>query len=468
MMSSEGPLRTAGRSITTADGAPVLLRGVCLGGGLNMENYATGFPATETLGREAMRRALGEEGYRRFFDRFLDVYYGEEDAALLAAHDMNCVRVPINYRHFEDDMQPFELKEEGFRLLDRVIERGARHGVYTMIDLHALPGYQNQMWHCNNPTHWASFWEHKHFQDRVVHLWEALAERYRGNHWVAGYNPINEPADPSGELIGPYYERLHDAIRAIDPDHILFLDGNRYSVDFQMFETTWPNTVWCAHDYGLPGFVDGGDYPGVSRGEFVDRDVLEQGFLQRTEFMRETETPIFIGEFGPSYTGDAARDAMRYQMLRDQLEIYDRHQAGWVIWLYKDIGLQGLAYAAPDSPYVQRVQPVVEKKARLGVDAWGTTDAGVRHILEPIERTFDADFPGFDPFPFGRRDWIATLVRHILLAEPLLEDFARCFDGLTPDEAEALANAFQLDRCVLRTELLETLKRAASKPPVGQ
>jgi endoglucanase len=36
---------------------------------------------------------------------------------------------------------------------------------------------------------------------------------------VAGYNPINEPGDPTGELLMPLYLRLRDAIRAIDPRH---------------------------------------------------------------------------------------------------------------------------------------------------------------------------------------------------------------------------------------------------------
>jgi endoglucanase len=441
-----------------------MLRGVCLGGGANMENYATGFPATETLARAAMRRALGEEGYRRFFDRFLDVYYGDDDAALLASNAMNVVRAPLNYRHFEDDVRPFELKEYGFGWLDRIVERGARHGVYTIIDLHALPGYQSQMWHCDNPTHWAGFWQHQHFQDRVVHLWRALAEHYRGNPWVAGYNLMNEPADPSGEIVGPYYERLRDAIRAIDPDHILFLDGNRYSVDFHMFDPSWENVVWTAHDYALPGFADGGDYPGVTRGEYVDRDALEREFLRRTEFMRESGTPVWIGEVGPVYTGDPQLDAMRYQVLRDQLEIYQRYEAGWVTWLYKDIGLCGLVHADSASAYVRRVQPVVEKKARLGTDAWGTTDAGIRHIMAPIEETFAREFPDFDPFPFGRQSWIDTLVRHILLAEPLLQDFERCFEGVGPDEAEALADDFRLERCVRRTGLLDVLREGASGP----
>src|SRR5262245_35994599 len=126
--------------------------------------------------------------------------------------------------------------------------------------------------HSDNPTHRALFWTHRQFQDRVVHLWEAMARRYRDNPWVAGYNPINEPGDASGEVIGPFYRRLHEAVRAVDPDHILFLEGNRYSVDFAMLGDPWPNTVYSVHGYALPGLVDGGDYPGMSRGRFVDKD----------------------------------------------------------------------------------------------------------------------------------------------------------------------------------------------------
>ena len=427
---------------------------------MNMENFITGFPATESLQRAALRRTLGDEAYARFFERFLDVFYADADAAFLASLGMNHVRLPVNYRHFEDDLRPFELLEEGFRVLDRAIERSARHGLYSIIDLHALPGAQNQRWHSDNPTHRALFWTHRHFQDRVVHLWEALARRYRANPWVAGYNPINEPGDVDGTVIAPFYRRLHDAVRTIDPDHILFFEGNRYSVDFEMFGDPLPNTVYTIHDYALPGLIDGGDYPGVSRGKHVDRDVLEETFLARTAYMRQTGTPIWIGEFGPVYPGDARRDAMRLQVLADQLDLYRRHDASWALWTYKDLGLQGLVHAAPESPYVRRIAPVLEKKARLGVDAWGSTDDGVRELLAPIEATFRREFPTFDPFPFGQRSWIHGLVRHILLAEPLVEDFARCFEGVGADEAGALADSFRFEEC-RRREPLVALVRAA-------
>jgi hypothetical protein len=64
------------------------------------------------------------------------------------------------------------------------------------------------------------------FQDRAIRLWEALAARYKGNTWIAGYNPLNEPADEEHIRLLAWYKRVEEAIRKVDPDHILFLDGN--------------------------------------------------------------------------------------------------------------------------------------------------------------------------------------------------------------------------------------------------
>jgi hypothetical protein len=208
--------------------------------------------------------------------------------------------------------------------------------------------------------------------------------------------------------------------------------------------------------------VDGGPYPGVSRGQFVDRDQVEETFLARTSYMRETGTPIWVGEFGPVYTGDPARDAQRSQLLQDQLEIYDRHDASWALWTYKDIGLQGVVTVDPASPYLQRIAGVLEKKARLGVDSWGSTDAGVRDILDPIESLFEREFPDFQPYPWGARRWIHGHVRHVMLAEAMVDEFAGAFAGVTPDEARALADSFAFDRCLVRSELASVLQRSAA------
>lgn len=450
-------LKVVGDQIVDDTGSPVTLEGFGLGGWMNMENFVTGFPGTESMQREVLRRVLGPEGYKRFFDRFLQAFFDEPDAALIASLGLNSLRVPFNYRHFEDDAAPFELKPEGFRWLDRVVELCAKNGIYTILDMHALPGHQNQHWHSDNPTHQTSFWQHRQFQDRAVWLWEIIADRYKDQPWVAGYNPVNEPADVSGERIVPFYDRIERAIRAIDPRHILFLDGNRYSTQFDMFSDPYPNTVFTAHDYARPGIVPGARYPGVVDGAMVDRHTLEEVFLRRTEFMRRTGTPIWIGEFGPQYTGDSVIDAERLSMLSDQLEIYRDYGASWSLWTYKDIGLQGVAVVPPTSAYVSQIRPALDKKTRLGTDAWGGSDAGVRQVLDPIEQLIAREFPDFDPYPWGPKRWINTLVRHILLAEPLVDDFGRCFEGVDPERAEELAGSFALAQCSVRRPLAELL-----------
>lgn len=69
-----------------------------------------------------MLKVLGKEKQEFFFDKFLEYFFLEDDAKFFASLGLNCIRLPFNYRHFEDDMNPRVLKESGFKHLDRVIE----------------------------------------------------------------------------------------------------------------------------------------------------------------------------------------------------------------------------------------------------------------------------------------------------------------------------------------------------------
>ena len=186
---------------------------------------------------------------------------------------------------------------------------------------------------------------------------------------------------------------------------------------------------------------------------WVDRDTLEETFLERTRFQRETGTPIWVGEFGPVYTGDPERDEQRYQVLCDQLDIYDRHGAGWSIWTYKDVGLHGLVELAPESPYMERFGDLIAKKRRLGVDAWGSTHAELPEVIEPLHELIAREFPSWAPYPWGVREATDLLVRHILLAQAMLPEYAERFRGLGDDELDELADSFALERCRRRDRL---------------
>ncbi|GKT90029.1 endoglucanase C [Colletotrichum tofieldiae] len=254
-----GILRTSGSSIVDAQGKPVLLRGTALGGWMLMENFMNGFPGREHQIRAALLKVLGKEKCDFFFDKFLEYFFTEKDAEFLASIGFNCVRLSFNYHHFEDDMNPFVIKEEGFKHLDRAIEICAKYGIYTILDLHSAPGGQNQDWHSDNPTGYAAFWDHKHFQDRVINLWQVLAKRYAGNPWIAGYNPLNEPADMydrkvtfmkehnvpiwNGEF-GPIYER-----KEYNPDWEEHNEERYKMLDKQMAIYTNEGIAWSIWAY---------------------------------------------------------------------------------------------------------------------------------------------------------------------------------------------------------------------------
>lgn len=117
-----GFLKVVGDKIVDGTGKPVILRGAGLGGWLNMENFITGYPGHESEHRAAMLKVLGKEKYEYFFDRWLYYFFKEDDAKFFASLGLNCLRLPFNYRHLEDDMNPKVLKVEGFKHLDRVID----------------------------------------------------------------------------------------------------------------------------------------------------------------------------------------------------------------------------------------------------------------------------------------------------------------------------------------------------------
>lgn len=99
-----------------------------------------------------MLDVLGPEKYKYFFDKFLEYFFTREDAKLLASLGLNCLRIPINHRHFMDDMSPSVIKQEGFALVDKIVDACASEGIYSILDMHTLPGGQNQVCICGNSS----------------------------------------------------------------------------------------------------------------------------------------------------------------------------------------------------------------------------------------------------------------------------------------------------------------------------
>ena len=136
---------------------------------------------------------------------------------------MNALRIPFNYNHFlynRKQLFPLKVNQEGFQQLDRVVEICAAHGIYTILDLHAVPGGQNTDWHSDSPGHHAAFWDLMDYQNWVIELWKEIASHYKDQPWVAGYNPLNEPTEKTETKLLEFYDRVVKTIRDVDLDHL--------------------------------------------------------------------------------------------------------------------------------------------------------------------------------------------------------------------------------------------------------
>ncbi|KZS99999.1 glycoside hydrolase family 5 protein [Laetiporus sulphureus 93-53] len=470
-------LRVEGTKIVDGDGKEVILRGAGMGGWMTMENFISGFPGCEFQIRAALAEVIGQQKSEFFFDRFLEHFFAEADAAFFKSLGLNCIRIAINYRHFEDDMNPRVLKLEGFKHLDRVVAACAKHGIYTILDMHTAPGGQNGGWHSDHGAHTASFWIHKDFQDRLVWLWTDIAKHYKDEKWIAGYNPMNEPADPEHAGLIQFYDRVYAAIQSIDPNHMLFLDGNTFASDFTRFPddaaVRWPNAAYAIHDYSLYGFPKS---PEPYERTDEQRRRMRRSYERKREWIDAQGLCVWNGEWGPvyarrEYDGEATDEIneRRYNVLADQLEMYHEDRLSWSIWLYKDIGFQGMVYVSRETSYMQHFKDVLHKKYRLAVDAWGANDRFVRHVYDPLVELIKREVPNeadqrLYPYPIWTLERrVEAISRNTLMGEFMVREWAEHFRGMGEKELERLAESFKFENCMKREGLNKALRTHASE-----
>jgi endoglucanase len=214
-------LRVRGTDIVDGKGRPVLLRGVAFG--------------NEVWGNVRLPRR----------------HHDEADYQRIAAMGMNTVRFYLNYRTFEADAAPGQYLADGWQWLDDNIAWAKKHGVYLILNMHVPPGGFQSM------GAGKALWDKPEAQERLIKLWVAIAAHCKGEAAVGGYDLLNEPVTTRSK--GQWHDlagRLAVAIRATDPDHMLFVERVNAVAgewaeddDRNFFKIDDPNTVYEFHFY---------------------------------------------------------------------------------------------------------------------------------------------------------------------------------------------------------------------------
>jgi len=473
-------LEVKGTAIADAQGQHVRLRGFGVGGWMNSENFINGYPGFESGLRAALADELGKSKAKFLWDRLLDYFLAEDDIKLMKQLGCTVVRLPLNYRHFETDEQPGAWLEAGFARLDKAIGWCRKHGLYAILDMHAVPGWQDPDWHSDHYGRLTLIWSRRQFQDRFVALWEEFARRYKDEAVIAGYNIMNEPVtgvpygffgypyEPNWDALNRLNRRTVAAIRKIDPGHIIFLEGDKFSVLFSGLDAPFAdNLVYSSHNYVRP-CLGIGPYPGEFLGAHWDRAKMESHFEEQegTRFCRQHGVPLWVGEFGGAFDGPAAETAFRLKALDDQLSVFEEAGVDWTIWTWKDMGMMGLATVDPESEYGRAVAPILAAKRQLGTDCW-VSNQPQSPVQEQAARLADmvlARLPetGVDRQLF--RFYVQQSLLSNFVGAFMHPVFARCFKGMTEAQIDRTMQSLALARCRINEGLKKILVRHLSHP----
>ena len=256
-------LSASGEDIVDADGNTVALRGTNFGGWLVQEGWMCPTAQTDTLSTNmTLYSRFGRERAEALIAAYEESWITEADFANVKALGLNVVRVPFTYMNVYDYLSDegellhpseFTLREDPFERLDFALEMCKKYELYLILDLHGAVGSQNGSDHSGDTSRtnlYADTELGEAYRAKTAELWSLVAEHFAGESNVAGYDLLNEPTRASRETQWDYYDVLYDAVRAKDPDHMIFIESTWETQDLPSPESYgWENVVYEYHHY---------------------------------------------------------------------------------------------------------------------------------------------------------------------------------------------------------------------------
>ena len=319
-LSAQG-LKAEGKKIIDQNGNEVLLRGMGLGGWMLMEGYmmqSSDVADTQHEFRQRLEDLMGVDNTNVFFDKWLENHVTKADIDSLSSWGFNSVRLPMHYNLFTLPIEEESVEGEntwltkGFTIIDELLQWCEENEVYLILDLHAAPGGQgaNAAISDYNPD-LPSLWESELNKNKTIALWKKLAERYKDEEWIGGYDLLNEvnwEMENDNEELLNLYKDITTEIRAVDNNHIIFIEGNGFANDFNGLTPPWDdNMVYSFHKYWSENTTESIQW------------VLD--------IREENNVPLWMGEAGENSN----------VWFTDAIELFETNDIGWSWWPMKRI-----------------------------------------------------------------------------------------------------------------------------------
>jgi hypothetical protein len=355
-------VRVQGADLVAPDGSKLVLRGMSIGNWLVPEGYMFGFEKATSprLIEEALKELVGPDEARAFWRQWTDTFVGEEDFRFLAQLGCNVVRIPFNFRMFSPEDRPDLWVEDGFVPLDRAVAWARAAGLYVVLDMHCAPGGQTGD---NIDDSWGSafLFESEESQRRAVDIWKRIARHYRDEPVVLGYELLNEPiahflpVKKLNPLLEPLYTRLTAAIREVDVNHVVILDGAQWAGNFEVFGPPFdPQLLYAFHKYWCS----------------TQPSEIEP-YLR---FRQRWHVPVWLGESGEN--DDA--------WIREFRAMLERNGVGWCFWPYKKLDSESCIASYRRPPYWSEIVRYADTTRGLDFEGRRKARPPLRHAREAL------------------------------------------------------------------------------------
>lgn len=293
----------------------IQLKGTNLGNWLVPEGYMfkTGKVNSPRKIDELLREMIGPTETDLFWSKHLDTYIQREDIAYLKKTGCNHIRLPFHYRLFTD--QPYlGTQNAGFNYIDRVVEWCKQEGIYLLLDMHCAPGGQTGD-NIDDSYGYPYLYESESCQKQFIEIWERIAKRYQHETIIVGYDLVNEPIAHYFEkdisrfetTLVDLYNRTIKAIREKDKEHLIFVNGSKWSTSFDLFDPVFKDNkiVYEFHKYWM--------------------DPIQSEVQDYVNFRDKHNVPIYIGETGENTD----------EWVNTFRELLDTNEINWCFWPYK-------------------------------------------------------------------------------------------------------------------------------------
>ena len=305
-----------GQDLIQPDGSKLFIKGTNLGNWLNPEGYVFKFTRTNSARfiNEMFCQLVGPDFTAKFWKAFKDNYITREDIRFIKETGSNTIRLPFHYKLFTDeDYMGLTANQDGFARIDSVVKWCREEGLYLILDMHDAPGGQSGD-NIDDSYGYPWLYESETSQQLYCDIWRKIADYYKDEPIILGYELLNEPIahflenkeELNSKLEGVYKKGVA-AIREVDKNHIVLLGGAQWNSYFKPFKdsTFDDKIIYTCHRYG---------------GE-ATKEAIES-FIS---FRDSVNLPMYMGEIGHNTE----------EWMNAFCRILKENNIGYTFWPYK-------------------------------------------------------------------------------------------------------------------------------------